>query len=120
MLPEPDEANEHTPQHCDHRSCANFFGCGDVKGIGISVRTLRTALLTVAPLIVSCIWTKSIRRISTIICRRADVGAASSCGQAASWGRLRQSTRGSPSLHEQVSLVQVASVNLMTLQGERM
>ena len=35
MLPEPDEANEHTPQHCDHRSCANFFGCGDVKGIGI-------------------------------------------------------------------------------------
>jgi acetamidase/formamidase len=35
MLREHDEANERTPQHSDHRSCANFFGCGDVKGIGI-------------------------------------------------------------------------------------
>lgn len=35
MLEERDETNEHTPQHNDHHSCANFFGCGDVKGIGI-------------------------------------------------------------------------------------
>lgn len=35
MLEERDEANEHTAQHNDHHSCANFFGCGDVKGIGI-------------------------------------------------------------------------------------
>src|SRR5262252_2129886 len=35
MLQDHDEANEHTPQHCHHHSCANFFGCGDVKGIGI-------------------------------------------------------------------------------------
>jgi acetamidase/formamidase len=35
MLQEHDEADEHTPQHCDDHSCANFFGCGDVKGIGI-------------------------------------------------------------------------------------
>ena len=35
MLQEHDEADEHTPQHSDHHNCANFFGCGDVKGIGI-------------------------------------------------------------------------------------
>ena len=35
MLQDHDEANEHTPQHCHHHSCANFFGCGDIKGIGI-------------------------------------------------------------------------------------
>jgi Acetamidase/Formamidase family len=35
MLQEHDDTNEHTPQHCDHHSCANFFGCGDVKGIGV-------------------------------------------------------------------------------------
>ncbi|HEX8799059.1 MAG TPA: acetamidase/formamidase family protein, partial [Terriglobales bacterium] len=35
MLQEHDDADEHTPQHCDHHNCASFFGCGDVKGIGI-------------------------------------------------------------------------------------
>jgi acetamidase/formamidase len=35
MLQEHDEANEHTPQHSHHHACANFFGCGDVKGVGI-------------------------------------------------------------------------------------
>ena len=35
MLQEHDGANEHTPQQRDHHSCANFFGCGDVKGVGI-------------------------------------------------------------------------------------
>src|SRR6516165_10397254 len=35
MSQEHDEANEHPPQHCHHHACANFFGCGDEKGIGI-------------------------------------------------------------------------------------
>ena len=35
MLQEHDEANEHTPQQCGHHSCTNFFGCADVRGVGI-------------------------------------------------------------------------------------
>ena len=35
MLQEHDEANAHTQQHCHHHACANLFGCGNVKGIGI-------------------------------------------------------------------------------------
>jgi acetamidase/formamidase len=34
MWQEHDKANEHTAQ-CHHHGCANLFGCGDVKGIGI-------------------------------------------------------------------------------------
>jgi hypothetical protein len=120
MLPEPDEANEHTPQHCDHRSCANFFGCGDVKGIGIFREDIKDGAFD--------------SRASDRLLHMDEVDQENLdnylsargrwrrkfLGQAASWGRLRQSTRGSPSLHKQVSLVQVASVNLMTVQGERM
>ena len=35
MLQGHDEANEDTTQQCYHHACANFFGCGDIKGIGI-------------------------------------------------------------------------------------
>src|SRR5215471_1547102 len=35
MLQKHDQVNERTSQDCDHHSCANFFGCGDVMGIGI-------------------------------------------------------------------------------------
>src|SRR5215472_8397385 len=35
MLQEHDEANAHTPQQCGHHSCTNFFGCADVRGVGI-------------------------------------------------------------------------------------
>jgi len=35
MSEKQDEANEHIPQHSHHHACANLFGCGDVKGIGI-------------------------------------------------------------------------------------
>src|SRR5689334_20098012 len=35
MSQEHDEANEHTPLHSHHHACANLFGCGDEKGIGI-------------------------------------------------------------------------------------
>ena len=35
MFHEHDGVNEHTPKHCHHHACANLFGCGDEKGIGI-------------------------------------------------------------------------------------
>jgi acetamidase/formamidase len=35
MSQEHDEINEHTPQHGHHHACANLFGCGDEKGVGI-------------------------------------------------------------------------------------
>jgi len=62
MSQELDEkADEHTPQHFHHHACSNLFGCGDEKGIGI------------------------LRDDIKAICRREDVGAASSCRQVASW-----------------------------------
>ena len=30
-----EEANEGTPRHSHHHACANLFGCGDEKGVGI-------------------------------------------------------------------------------------
>ena len=35
MSQEHDEANQHMPQYCHHRACANLFGCGEEKGVGI-------------------------------------------------------------------------------------
>jgi acetamidase/formamidase len=35
MSQEHDEANEHKPQFYHHQACANLFGCGDEKGMGI-------------------------------------------------------------------------------------
>src|ERR1700726_2197091 len=35
MSQDHEEANEYTPQHRHHHACANLFGCGEEKGIGI-------------------------------------------------------------------------------------
>ena len=75
MSQELDEkANEPTPQHFHHHACSNLFGCGDEKGIGILREDIKGRAFNNRPPIVYSIWTRSIRQISTAICRREDVG----------------------------------------------
>src|ERR1700746_1787878 len=96
MSQEHGEATEHTTQHFHHHACANLFGCGDEKGVGIFCQDMM-ALWTVAPPIGFSTWMKSIREISTPIFRYADAGAASSSRQVASWAASRPSALGSRS-----------------------
>jgi acetamidase/formamidase len=45
MSQEHGEATEHTTQHFHHHACANLFGCGDEKGVGIFRQDIKDGAL---------------------------------------------------------------------------
>jgi acetamidase/formamidase len=43
MSQDNEKANEDTPQHIHHHACADLFGCGDEKGVGILREDIKEA-----------------------------------------------------------------------------
>lgn len=82
-------------QHPHHHACANLFGCGDEKGTGIIREDIKDAAFNNRASDALLHMDEVDQELSTAICRRAAIGAVSSCKQVASWVRSPRSSHGS-------------------------